>query len=84
MLNAFIDPTKYGGYFAFLLACVIVMFDKLEQLHTLPHVLLLLGIAVSSAMIYNDNAGLTLLVVALYMQAFSVYIQKNKVSNSNP
>lgn len=68
------DYRQYGSYFAFLLACVIVVFDKMRDFHNLPFIVLLLFLTIGSVVI-QDNPGIMVLMIALFVEAMSQYYQ---------
>lgn len=83
MLTSFIDPKQYGGYFAFLLSSVIVLYDRLHELQTLQFLVGILILACASLMIINDNPGITVLMVAFFLQGVSTYVIQTMGSTSN-
>lgn len=76
-LETALQPSQFGGYFAFLLACTIAMFENLKHLHTITYVSLTVAIALCSLLIFKENPGIPLLMFALSIQVYSSYLQKS-------
>jgi len=71
-INHILDYRPYCSYFAFLLACVIVIFDKMHDFHNVPFIIVLLLLTCGSVLI-QDNPGIMVLMIALFVEAMSQY-----------
>ena len=72
-----LSPQEYGAYFAFLVICLIIVYDKLEQLHTPIFIGVVAALAICS--IFVENPGLFIIVCALLLESWKVYLLKNRV-----
>lgn len=73
-----LDHKQYGGYFAFLLACVIVMFERLDHMHTRSTIAIAGVLLACGAFIYSENAGFFVLLVAFFLQSVKMHGLKSR------
>lgn len=77
IISSFLDHDKYGGYFAFLFTCVIVMYEKLENLHIAESILLATILLLCGGTLYIENTGFFVLLVIFYIQVIKCYFVRN-------
>lgn len=79
IIGPFFEATQYGTYLAFLLACVVIMYENVTHLHHLPASMVAAGLLVlCGGFLYKDNPGLFVLLVAGFLQTVKMYVLKSR------
>ena len=77
-MNSIFDPKTYGAYFAFLIACLVASYEKLNQLHTPMFIGIIAALAIGSFFLYDENPGIFILVGAFVLEVYRVGLVKKQ------